>query len=75
MNYSIPTNEGVEFEVNSLYEVLQKVSDKRKARGKRYSVTLVLALSVLAQLGGEDKPEGMAEWVTLRAEQLRASLG
>jgi len=75
MNYSIPTEQGVEFEVNSLYEVLQEVSDKRKARGKRYSVALVLALSVLAKLGGEDKPEGMAEWVRLRAEQLRASLG
>jgi predicted transposase YbfD/YdcC len=75
MNYSIATDEGVEFEINSLYAALQKVSDKRKARGKRYSVALVLALSVLAKLGGEDKPEGMAEWVALRAEQLRASLG
>jgi predicted transposase YbfD/YdcC len=74
MNYSIPCDEGVTFEVNSLYEALQQVSDKRKARGKRYSVALVLALSVLAKLGGEDKPEGMAEWVQLRAEPLRASL-
>ena len=74
MNYSIASAEGVTFEVNSLYEALQHVSDKRKARGKRYSVALVLALSVLAKLGGEDKPEGMAEWVQLRAEPLRASL-
>ena len=75
MNYSIPSAEGVTFEVTSLYETLQRVSDKRKARGKRYRVALVLALSVLAKLGGEDKPEGMAEWVQLRAESLRASLG
>jgi predicted transposase YbfD/YdcC len=75
MNYSIASGEGVTFEVNSLYEALQSVGDKRKARGKRYSAALVLTLSVLAKLGGEDKPEGMAEWVQLRAELLRASLG
>ncbi len=75
MNYSIPTTEGVAFEVHSLYEALQRVTDKRKARGKRYSVALVLTLSVLAKLGGEDQPEGMAEWVQFRAEPLRASLG
>src|SRR5512135_1411900 len=75
MNYSIPATEGVAFEVNSLYEALWEVSDKRKARGKRYSVALVLTLSVLAKLGGEDKPKGMAEWVQWRAELLRASLG
>ncbi len=49
MNYSIPAPEGVAFEVTSLYEALQRVSDKRKARGKRYSVALVLTLSVLAK--------------------------
>ncbi len=75
MSYSISKPDGVEFEVNSLDEALQRVGDKRHARGKRYSVALILTLSVLAKLGGEDKPEGMAEWVALRAEQLRASLG
>lgn len=75
MNYSIAIDEGVEFEVNSLYEALHSVGDKRKARGKRYSVALVLTLSVLAKLGGEDQPEGMAEWVQWRAEPLGASLG
>ena len=75
MNYSIPAPEGVAFEVNSLDEALQRVSDKRKARGKRYRVALVLTLRVIAKLGDEDQPEGMAEWVQFRAEPLRASLG
>ena len=75
MNYSTKADGVVEFEVNSLYAALQKVKDKRKARGKRYSLATVLTLSVLAKLGGEDTPEGMAEWVQQRAEQLRASLG
>jgi hypothetical protein len=64
----------VEFEVNSLYKAFLNVSDKRKARRKHYSVP-VLTMSVLAKLAGEDEPEGMAKWVKLRGEQLRASLG
>jgi len=75
MNYSIKAQQGVEFEVNSLYEALLKVKDKRKARGKRYGLAVVLTLRVLAKLAGEDEPEGMAEWVKHRAAQLRASLG
>ena len=61
MNYSMKVDERVEFEVNSLYEALLRVRDKRKARGKRYGLASVLTLSVLAKLGGEDEPEGMAE--------------
>lgn len=52
-----------------------KVSDKRKARGKRYGLATILALSVLAKMGGEDRPEGMAEWVKQRTEELRGSVG
>ena len=75
MNYSMKVAQSVEFEVNSLYEALLRVKDKRKARGKRYTLATVLTLSVLAKLGGEDEPEGMAEWVKLRAAPLRESLG
>jgi len=70
MNYSIAT--GIRFEVNSLYEAFGQLSDRRKARGKRYELAL---LSVLAKLAGEDEPEGMAEWVKLRGEVLREALG
>ena len=75
MTYNMQVNEAVEFEVNSLYSALLRVGDKRKARGKRYGLTTVLTLAVLAKLGGEDEPEGMAEWVKHQAEQLRESLG
>src|SRR5258706_5299682 len=75
MHYTILAGQDVEFAVNSLYEALLKLGDKRKARGKRYTLATVLSLSVLAKLGGEDTPEGMAEWVSHRAEDLRASLG
>lgn len=75
MNYSIQAGTGVEFEVNSLYETLLKIGDKRKARGQRYGLATVLTLSVLAKLGGEDTPEGMAAWVKYRWEELRRGLG
>ena len=61
MNYSMKVEQSVEFEVNSLYEALQSVKDKRKARGKRYGLATLLTLSGLAKLGGEDTPEGMAD--------------
>jgi predicted transposase YbfD/YdcC len=68
-------DDSVEFEVNSLYEAILSVKDKRKARGKRYKLATVLTLSVLAKLGGEDTPEGIAEWVKHRANDLQTSLG
>jgi predicted transposase YbfD/YdcC len=75
MNYSMKVDGAVEFEVNSLYEARLTVRAKRKARGKRYGLAPVLTLSVLAKLGGEDEPEGMADWVKHRAKELWASLG
>src|SRR5712692_7748483 len=75
MNYSTQVDGAVEFEVNSLYEARLKVLDKRKARGKRYGLASVLRLSVLAKLGGEDEPEGMADRVKQRGQALRESLG
>src|SRR5262249_34050851 len=41
----------------------------------RYPLATLLALCVLAKLGGEDSPEGMAEWVSLRAGPLQQHLG
>jgi len=75
MNYSIPPGEGVRFEVNSLYEAFTQLSDRRKARGKRYELALILVLSELAKFAGEDEPEGIADWVKLRGAMLREALG
>jgi hypothetical protein len=49
MNYSIKSGTGIEFEVKSLYEAFQKLSDGRKRRGRRYELALILTLSVLAK--------------------------
>ena len=71
MNYNTPESGSVEFEVGSLYERLKGLTDQRKARGKRYELALIITLSVLAKLSGEDTVVGMAEWVKWRGEKLR----
>ncbi len=58
----------VSFAVQSLYEALQQVTDKRKARGKRYLLAVLLTILVLGKLSGEDEIEGIAEWGQLRVK-------
>ena len=73
MDYSIAANElpqdadGLVFDVHSLYAHLLQIADRRKQRGCRYTLALILLLIVLAKLGGEDKPKGIAEWARTRA--------
>lgn len=61
---------GFAFEVGSLYDRLEQLSDARHARGKRYSLATVLLLIILAKLSGEDRPAGMADWARLRQSEL-----
>jgi hypothetical protein len=51
------------FDVHSLYAHLLGVVDRR---GRRYTLALILLLVVLAKLGGEDKPNGIAARVRAR---------
>jgi len=60
--------------VESLYEVLKGVKDKRSRRGQRYSAAVVLTLLVLAKLAGQVKLKGIAEWVGWQAETLAKRL-
>lgn len=69
----IIVNSGTEaflFDVGSLVERFNALADQRKAKGKRYSLALVLLLTVLAKLSGEDTPYGIAEWARHRSEAL-----
>jgi predicted transposase YbfD/YdcC len=61
---------GLIFEIGSLYAYFQRVLDTRNPKGKLYPLALLLLLMVLAKLGGEDKPSGIAEWVAHRVDQL-----
>ena len=58
----------------TLYEVLAGVPDKRKRRGKRYTVALVLTLLLLAKMSGERGLSGIAQWARLRIDWVREYL-
>ena len=62
------SNTGQVMNLGSLYERFAGLSDKRKAKGKRYALATILVGMFLAKLCGEDKPSGIAEWVGLRGE-------
>ena len=65
---------GFVFELGSLYDRFEQLTDQRQARGKRYPLALLLTLLLLAKLAGEDQPHGIAEWVRARASELRELL-
>ena len=54
--------EGVVYDKKSVYGRIQNLKDLRKARGKRYSLTTVLMVVLLAKLSGADTPTAIAEW-------------
>jgi len=58
----------------TLYEVLSQIPDKRKRRGKRYKVALVLTLLLLAKMSGEYRLSGISQWARLRPEWVRDHL-
>ena len=60
--------------VQTLYEVLSQVTDRRQAKGKRYEAALVLTILLLAKMSGESTMSGIAHWARLRQEWLRAHL-
>jgi predicted transposase YbfD/YdcC len=74
MNYSTlvaslaSDRDGVLFDLESLYSRLTVLPDHRARRGVRYELAVLLLAVLLAKLAGQDKPEGIAEWVKLRAD-------
>lgn len=69
------TDEGFVFDVNSAYAFFEGVKDKRKARGKQYSLPGVLTVCVLGKLSGENTPAGIADWAKERAAWLCEAVG
>jgi predicted transposase YbfD/YdcC len=61
---------GLVFDLGSLYEYFTKIEDPRDSRGKQYALPILLTLMMLAKLGGEDSPSGISDWVMLRKELL-----
>ena len=61
-------------EAGSLYAILQRVTDHRAKRGRRYEAALVLTLLLVAKLAGEQTLRGIAQWVQLRVARLQTVL-
>jgi hypothetical protein len=68
------TEEGVVFDVNSLYAHFQTLQDSRKPKGLRYELAVVLVMITLAKICGQDTPSGIAGWIKHRAEQFIETL-
>jgi predicted transposase YbfD/YdcC len=69
------SNTGQVINLGSLYQRFAGLTDKRKAKGKRYALATILLGMFLAKLCGEDKPSGIAEWVALRGAWIAQILG
>jgi predicted transposase YbfD/YdcC len=61
---------GVIYDLGSLYARMEKISDPRKAHGKRYSLTTLLVIIFLAKLSGKDAPQEIADWAKNHGETL-----
>lgn len=59
--------DGVIVDIGSVYSRLTELPDQRARRGRRYELAVLLLAVLLAKLAGQDKPDGIAEWVQLRA--------
>ncbi len=61
---------GLRYALGSLYDRFQGLSDRRKAKGKRYSLLTLLVVIFLAKLSGQDKPGEIADWAKNHADAL-----
>jgi predicted transposase YbfD/YdcC len=62
------------FDVDSLFYHLEGLTDRRKPKGIRYPLAVALVFVILAKLAGEDEPEGIAHWTSLRRQMLIEAL-
>lgn len=62
--------EGRIFDMVALGAHLEKLTDRRQARGKRYSLSFLLSVIVLAKLSGQNRPSAIADWLKLRSDVL-----
>jgi predicted transposase YbfD/YdcC len=65
---------GVVYDQGSIYDRLEGLTDLRKARGKRYGLTTVLMVVLLAKLSGANSPTEIAEWGIYHQSEVEALL-
>jgi len=65
---------GVVFDLGEFLTYLEQLTDSRKARGKRYSLAIILVMIMLAKLAQNNKPAQVAKWIRLRHTELTRAL-
>ncbi len=63
-------DQGLLFDLEQLYRCLQTLPDRRKRRGRRYPLAVLLMIGVLAKLAGQDSSRALAHWAKLRQKDL-----
>jgi predicted transposase YbfD/YdcC len=61
---------GIVHDIDSLYGRFHHITDPRGAKGKCYSLVMLLGVIFLAKLVGKDKPDEIADWAKNHAEEL-----
>lgn len=67
----VQSDEPYLIDVGSLYARAQTLLDRRKARGRRYELAVIVTVAVLAKLAGYSRVEDVADWAKLRAQELQ----
>lgn len=71
----LPTDLPFAFSLTALAAHLQAVPDRRKRRGRRYPLPVLLTLAVVAKCAGQGRLEPLAHWAQLRARDLARLFG
>jgi predicted transposase YbfD/YdcC len=71
----LPSDMPFAFSLTALATHLQVVPDRRKRRGRRYPLPVLLTLAVVAKLAGQSRLEPLAHWARLRATDLAGLFG
>jgi len=58
----------------SLYRAFEQVKDGRSAKGKRYSLALLLTLILLGKMAGETELDGIIDWINERKKEIKKLL-
>ncbi len=67
--------EGIVYSIGSLFDRFGYLIDPRKAKGKQYSLRMLLVIIFLAKMAGKDKPMDIAAWAKNHAEEIVKLLG
>jgi predicted transposase YbfD/YdcC len=71
----VGSDEPYVIDVGALYTAAETLVDRRKARGRQYSLALIVTVAVLAKLAGYSRVEAVADWAKLRCHALHALFG